>query len=342
MSIVKPQTPRSRERGVVLLWTAFFLMLMLGFVALGIDVAKVMATRTQLQNAADAAALAGASSINYSTGALMPDTAIARAQAVAGKNAAYTNAAVPVQLLAGDVSFPAADEVKVIVRRDPSAGGSMVTHMAQVLGIKSIEVTATATAKVEPAGSVLCGIVPLGISPPPGETFQTGCSPGYKLKLPGGSGSVGNYMPVTLPMCNDGPCAGLGPTGANAYQCMLERGYCCEIVPGTVTNTQPGNMSGPTRSAIDFRFDNDTDQRQGICYSQYRGNNQRIVTVPVTSPMGNGSSPVTITGFATFFIKNRPGSGIASTIDGEFIYMTVPGGGGGSNSNTAFAIRLIK
>jgi hypothetical protein len=36
------------------------------------------------------------------------------------------------------------------------------------------------------------------------------------------------------------------------------------------------------------------------------------------------SSPVTITGLATFFIKNRPGSGIASTIDGEFIYMTVP------------------
>jgi len=342
MFAAKPQTPKSRERGVVLLWTAFFLMLMLGFVALGIDVAKIMATRTQLQNAADAAALAGASSINFSTGALMPDTAIVRAQAVGGKNSAFVNEATPVQVLAGDVSFPAANEVKVIVRRDPSAGGSMVTHMAQVLGIKSVDVTATATAKVEPAGSVLCGIVPLGVAPPPGEQFQVGCSPGYKLKLPGSAGSNGNYGAIDFPACDDGPCAGMGPTGANAYECMLEKGYCCAVHPGDRLDTEPGNMSGPTRTAILNRFAADTDAREGICYSQYRGNGKRLVTVPVVSPFGSGRSPVTVMSFATFFLKNKPGSGITSTIDGEFLYMVVPGGGGGSNNSTSFAIRLIQ
>ena len=37
---------RPRERGVVIIYTAFFMLLMLGFVALGIDVSKLMATRT--------------------------------------------------------------------------------------------------------------------------------------------------------------------------------------------------------------------------------------------------------------------------------------------------------
>ena len=68
------------ERGVVIIWSAFFMIMMLGFVALGIDVAKIMATRTELQNAADAAALAGASGLNLETGRLDPDSAVTRAQ----------------------------------------------------------------------------------------------------------------------------------------------------------------------------------------------------------------------------------------------------------------------
>src|SRR6185503_19520849 len=139
---------------------------------------------------------------------------------------------------------------------------------------------------------------------------------------------TGNYGAIDFPACNDGPCAGLGPTGANAFQCMLEEGYCCAVHTGDVLDTEPGNMAGPTRSAIDNRFAADTDRREGICYSQYTGNGKRIVTVPVTTPFGNGRNPVTVTGFATFFLKNKPGVGINGTLDGEFLYMTVPASGG--------------
>src|SRR4029450_13005362 len=69
---------RPRERGVVIIYTAFFMLFLLGFVAIGIDVSKLMATRTQLQRTADAAALAGASAVNFTTGTISPDTALIR------------------------------------------------------------------------------------------------------------------------------------------------------------------------------------------------------------------------------------------------------------------------
>src|SRR5216117_3101049 len=57
-----------RDRGVIFIWVALFLLMIVGFVALGVDIAKLMATRSQLQNAADSAALAGASAIDPATG----------------------------------------------------------------------------------------------------------------------------------------------------------------------------------------------------------------------------------------------------------------------------------
>ena len=79
MTVFSPTPSRRNERGVVIIWTALFLIMMLGFVAIGIDVAKVMATQSELQNAADAAALAGASAIDGSTGTLIQDQEIGRA-----------------------------------------------------------------------------------------------------------------------------------------------------------------------------------------------------------------------------------------------------------------------
>src|SRR5437870_9261088 len=104
--IIESYRNRKNERGVILIWTAFFLILMLGFVAIGIDVSKLMATRTQLQNAADAAALAGASAIDPTIGIIVQDTARVRAKAIAALNKAFVNQAVPITLNDGDISFP--------------------------------------------------------------------------------------------------------------------------------------------------------------------------------------------------------------------------------------------
>ena len=66
-----PRKARVNERGSILIWVALFMIFMLAFVALGVDGAKLMATRSQLQNAADAGALAGASAVDHVTGLIV-------------------------------------------------------------------------------------------------------------------------------------------------------------------------------------------------------------------------------------------------------------------------------
>src|SRR5512144_169432 len=98
---------------------------------MAIDVAKVMATRTELQNAADAAALAGASASDPVSGVIQQDVAVGRAQNTTASNKAFVNEPLPVQLLGTDVAFPTPQQCQVTVRRQAGAGGEMVTHVAQ-------------------------------------------------------------------------------------------------------------------------------------------------------------------------------------------------------------------
>ncbi len=331
------------ERGVVIIWLALFLLVLLGFGSLAVDVAKLAATRTQLQNAADAAALAGASALDPATGVIQTDLAVSRAQAVAASNKAFIGDPQPVVLAAGDVTFPSAGRVRATVRREGSE--SMVTTLAQVLGVTRLSVTATATARVETTGTALCGVVPLGVSPEPGQTFQVGCSNVYTLKVGGGAGSNGQYGAIDFPTCPDrGVCAGMPATGANTFRCLMANGYCCPVSLGDVLNTESGNMSGPLRQAIDARFDADAVRVENICYSEYLargGTGQRVFFVPITTPVA-GQPSVTVLGFAAFFIKQRPGAGNQGTLQGEFLYQVIPGTGGGTGSGAvAFSIRLV-
>src|SRR5262245_45700588 len=110
-----PFRPRP-ERGAIIIWFALFMLVTLGFIALGIDVAKLSTARTQLQNAADAAALAGASAIDPTTGIMDQPLAVARAQATGSQNKAFINDSQPVIVNSADVSFPGENRVSVLVR----------------------------------------------------------------------------------------------------------------------------------------------------------------------------------------------------------------------------------
>jgi Flp pilus assembly protein TadG len=325
------------ERGVVIITLALFMLLMLGFVALGVDIAKLMATRSQLQNAADAAALAGASAIDPTTGVIVRETAVARAQQTGILNSAFVGVPQPVSVDAADV-VTTSSTCKVTARREGQ--NAVITYFARVLGISSLGLNATATARVDTVRSVLCGIAPLAAVPPEGSTFKTGES--YALKLPAGAGGGGQYHALDLPRCSGDDCGG---GGASRFRCLLEKGSCCPMSIGQTVNTQPGNMSGPTRDGVIARFNNDTVTGQDISYSQYQaagGNGSRVVVVPITTP-ASGNGPVGVLGFGTFFLKNIPGNGSQSEIDGEFIYATVAGVGGGSGPGAlSFAVRLVR
>lgn len=340
------KTTGRHERGVIIIWIAFFLVIMLGFVALGIDVAKLMATRTELQNAADAAALAGASALDMTTGTVMPDTALIYAQATAAANHAFRNGEEAVTLLGSDVSFPAVNEVRVTVRRDAGAGGAMITHVAQVLGVKSIDVKATATAKAESVAAVCEKIVPLGAIVPPGG-FQTGCGQTYMLKVGSQTKiSPGNFLLLDFPLCDEGPCGGM-VGGSSEVRCEVDNGYSCCLWVGQTINTKPGNSVGPFNQGLLDRWSNDTDQRQNICYEQYKGNGNRIVNVPIFDNFDpNGMKPVTVSGFSAFFIVSKPlGGGGIQTLSGQFLHTVVPGVGGNGGSGGApvsYTVQLVQ
>jgi Flp pilus assembly protein TadG len=342
MNAPRKQSQRN-ERGVVIIWSAFFMIMMLGFVALGIDVAKIMSTRTQLQNAADAAALAGASALNLGTGQIMPDTAVIRAQGTAFRNKAFVDSPTPITLLAGDVQVNAAERtVKATVRRDPTTDGSMITHVAQVLGIKNVSVNATATAKAERTCSECEKLVPLGAIPPAnGTSFNVGCGTLYTLLEGQGNATSANYQALSLPECDEGPCGQFGSTGASALGCLIEHGYACCISVGQIIQTKPGVNSGQVKNGLQARWDADTDRTPNICYSAYRGNGSRVVNVPVvqwTSP--SGRRDIRVLGFSAFFLKARPTGG-GQAVLAEFVYDVVPGTGGNCNS-TVFTIRLTQ
>ncbi len=345
---------RSLERGVVVIWLALFLLVLIGFGSLSVDVAKLAATRTQLQNAADAAALAGASAVDPASGVIQTATAVSRAQVAAASNKAFVGDAQSVALAAADVTFPTSTRIRVKVRREGDQ--SVVTTLAQVLGVRRLEMSATATARIETTGTALCGLMPLGVSPGDGQTFQVGCSFSYTLKVGSGDrprgrargqeSDGGQYGAIQFPSCQDqGVCAGMPATGANTFRCLMRNGYCCPISVGQVLETESGNMSGPLRQAIDTRFDADAVRDENICYGDYLargGTGQRVVFIPITTPVW-GQPRVTVLGFASFFLKNRPGSGTESSLQGEFLYRIVAGtGGGGASAGPAtYSIRLV-
>jgi Flp pilus assembly protein TadG len=176
--------PRSRRyacqkprRGIVIVISAFLMVAMLGFVAFTVDTGQIIVTKTKMQGAVDAAALAASQeivSVIYDAGAGQGDAsdvnsigvaaARARAQQVAEANDVYINASQDVQF--GKRTYNEATEqwtiawgdepynvVKVTARRDQDdtsqPDGKLPMAFAWVLGKESAKVTASAIAFVE-------------------------------------------------------------------------------------------------------------------------------------------------------------------------------------------------
>jgi Flp pilus assembly protein TadG len=152
----------NHERGAVLVHTAIAMLGLMSFSALAIDYGAFWVARGQAQNAADAAALAGAISLAYDDPNDIP-----RAQ-----NAAVLTGAQNL-VLGSAPSIVAATDVTVIpcppggtglpdqcvranVYRSTSRSNALPTFFAQVMGISSQDVRATATAQIYTGNAVDC------------------------------------------------------------------------------------------------------------------------------------------------------------------------------------------
>src|SRR5437867_3963363 len=314
-----------------MIYVAAFLLSSLWLASLAIDMGKLTAARTELQSAADAAALAGASSVDPTTGTIVPDSARVRAARTALRNYAYEERPTAVVIDPGaDVSFPSPTRVRVQVHREAATANPVTTIFAQTVGVNTLDVRADATAEAQLLTDICEGLAPFApVQLPSGKAFSTKCDSTYALKVGSQQGQQGNFQLLDYPPCDEGPCAGVGG-GASAVRCFTEHGYsCCVGIGSTFIDTEPGNKVGPLRQSLQARWDADTDRR-GVCYQQYTGNGKRLFLCPIVETFNlNGKKAARITGFAAFFLRNRPqGGGQQSFALGQFIKFVAPGEAG--------------
>jgi Flp pilus assembly protein TadG len=154
------QRLRQNESGMSYVFVGFGMMAMLSASMLAIDVGMLMTARSQAQNSADAAALAGATSLAFDSWDDRSATGPAVTNAIRGgqENLVMREA---VSVTPADVTFPLdpageANRVHVTVRRSTARGNAVPTLIAQYFGIVSADIGASATAEAAPANAMTC------------------------------------------------------------------------------------------------------------------------------------------------------------------------------------------
>ena len=187
----------ANQHGAVLVFVALLLIVLLGIAALAVDIGYVAITRNELQNAADAAALAGAGELGSIYDAQTPPLSLNSTQAGAVATVALTvgqqneAAGQPPNIGTSDIvigywdshvntfsNAPPTGRIPNAVRvtARPSVGGitplgSVTTFFANIFGIANVAVSATATASL----TAPCDIIPGGVSPFVISQDQTYC-----------------------------------------------------------------------------------------------------------------------------------------------------------------------
>lgn len=294
-----------QEEGAVLVMVAAGMVALLGFLALVTDVGFLYLNRTQLVNAADAAALAGVWHLPKDPGAA---TAAAREYAL--KNG-QTDDYIQVQTVDDDYGL----QVKIHRQVD--------LFFARVVGLNQGDVGAAATARVWGLRGAR-NIVPLGVVE---QNFEFGHE--YVLK----AGTITPDAPYTG---NFGPLS-LGETGATAYEENLKKGYSGLLWVGEKVFTEPGNMVGPTKKGVEDRILRCSHGGFDQCIAST--DCPRVVVVPIIDKLDvpGRSEQVTVVGFAVFYLERVK----AGEITGRFVRRFVDGEKGDARDFGAMVAALV-
>jgi Flp pilus assembly protein TadG len=340
--------PLGNNRGSVIIMTALALVVMFAFAALTIDGAMMMTTKNQLQAAADAAALAGASGLISGDQA----TATARAIAIASNNQAEQDIKRPVVITAADVTFPAPGRVRVQTHRTEGTGDALVAYFLRIVNPASnnlTDVTAHAAAEVYDVCASEC-LKPWSIPDrwddvdgngrlDAGETYDpittgyqapgdVGVTAVLKMGNPQQTMAAGQYFPIDLPPM-DCPCGVMPQTGGADYRNNIANCNPYVVAPGDRLQLEPGNKVGPTSQGVQELIDQDPgaywdSSTQSVMGSAF-GKSPRVVLVPFfdpTSPPISGRNWVRVTKIGAFFLEGVQGNG---DVTGRFIQATVDG-----------------
>lgn len=199
---------RKRQRGAVAIMVGILIVSLIGMLGIVIDLGHLYVRKTELQNAADAAALAGVKQLNGQAAGI--DAAVAAAIAMAAANASDIGQ-TPVAIAAAQIRFsrvspdgPWSDVATA--RADPAqyhfikvdtSGIAQETRPTWFMPVLNPALASTTTNGMAVAGAPLCEGLPIFICPPAGG-FQSGQSyffadsPGAPI----GPGNIGYFDPV--------------------------------------------------------------------------------------------------------------------------------------------------
>jgi Flp pilus assembly protein TadG len=287
------------ETGQALILFVLAMTVLIGFVAMTLDVGQYMYARQHMQNGADSAALAGVAELPAS-----PDNATSEARTYALQNGLQNS---DIQSITVSTTHSTNDTITVKLNTP------FYWNFAQVLGLLHTTVVAQAGAGVgSPAsdnGLAPWSVVDSAINWNGGPTV---------LKYDSNNPQTGNFGSLAI----DG-------NGAATYKSTIENGsaasLCAQGQPGCsdpTATTEPGNLIGPTKTGVDYLISNTNSacdtfaevfkQRSDGTYSltdrcnRWAGvtDSKRVVLVPVISGLCNGKCTVTILYFAMFFINS--------------------------------------
>jgi len=282
---------KKSDLGSIAFLSALILTVLLGFAAISTDMALLYAEKSNLQNAVDASALAGAQELPDE-----PEQAISTALQYGAENGVTVT-----------IAEVTSDNKEILVSTEKNTS----LFLARVLGIDSQIVTASARAAVLPAHT-LVGAAPLSITM---QDFVYGEE--YNLKSGAQDGEHGWYGPLRL----DG-------NGANVYRNALAEGCDVPLTIGQIVEVEHGNMSGPTAQGLEMRLNSDTRIPRNT-FADHDRDAPQIIYIPVVEVVSrNGQSihEVCILGFAAFFVESVSGNGNDSIINGRFLKTIVSAG----------------
>ena len=289
------------NRGQTAVIIGLAIPVLIGAIALGTDVTMLYYNSIQLQKAADAAALAGAS--------YLPDnsqTAITTAQTFALANGVKAGEISSNTVAAGNASLTI------------SLSRTVPYYFARVLGLTSGLVTASATSAPQfppntvnapmkssiPVGGdnsgnngVICNnigdcdLLPIGIDK------NTNHSDGLQINLQQGQVGPGNWDLLAL-----------GGVGGNNLRNKLANGYNGMVTVGDWVDTEPGKKVGPVDQGIQDRLTLAASMDPSGTWSSHKLTNPRVVVLPVVNWTGqNGRKQVQVTAFASVWIDSYAG-----------------------------------
>jgi putative Flp pilus-assembly TadE/G-like protein len=302
-----------------------FVMVGVGFLAfmsatmLAIDVGMGMVARTQSQKAADSGALSGAIALvfdNYDDRS--PSGPAVQSALTAAKSTQNQVFNAQASVIPEDVTFPTVDQVRVLVQRSVARGNPLTPFIGPMIGIKTMDVGAVATAEIIPANAMQC-VKPFMIpdrwiekNDPPmtmnstfdmydnkgnpvptpdvyiprGQTGYTGYNPnrdkGTQLILRAGTG---NNIEPTMYYSWKMPGNDIGGDfyRENIYMCNQTK-----VHPGDSMIQEPGNMVGPTTSGIQDLIDQDPAAHWNSSTRKVEGGkagkSPRIAPIPLYDP----------------------------------------------------------